>query len=146
MPFAIKYFGKMTQEQQDKILLQIEQDNAHLPQFSEKFRTMALFTVQKAMNKKTVDLFSFDPSGREMAIGYRIHVRNDRFFAEPWVWVVSNIDKNVGMEITQLDPNCLYFGTFVPRELIHTYGTSAYNVMFGNLRLLQQHSMRKISI
>lgn len=146
MSFSLKYFGKLTQEQQDKILEQIETDNEHLPQFSEKFRTMSMFTVQKALDKKTVDLFSFDPRGREMAIGYRIHVRNNRFFAEPWVWVVSNMDRNEGTEITSLDSDCLYFGTFVPRQLIRTYGTSAYNVMFGNMRLLQQHSMRKISI
>lgn len=146
MAYSIKHFGKLTLDQQQKILTQIETENSFIPQFAEKFRTMALFTVQKSLNQNTVDLFSFDPKGQNMAVGFRIHVRNGRHFAEPWVWVVSNMDKNVGTEITQLDPDSLYFGTFIPPSLFKTYGTSAYNVMLGNLRLLQQHSMRKISL
>lgn len=145
MSISIKYFGKLTLDQQNRILAQIETDNSHIPQFAEKFRTMSMFTVTKQLNQKSVDIFSFDPGGREMAIGYRIHVRNNRFFAEPWVWVVENSKLSTGIEITQLEPDCVYFGTFVPPQLIQKYGTSAYNVMFGNMRLLLEHSMRKTS-
>lgn len=146
MALSIKYFGKLTREQQLKILEKIELDNAHIPQFAEKFRTMALFTVREALKQRTVDIFNFDSRGRNMAVGYKVLVRNDRFFAEPWVWVVKDIDKNVGIEISTLDPECLYFGTFIPNKLFQTYGNNAYNVMLGNLRLLQQHSMRRISL
>jgi len=146
MSFSVKLYGKLSRDQQNKILEQIEKDNAHIPQFSEKFRTLALFTVQKQLNSRTVDLFSFNSRGRNMAVGYRIHSRDNRFFAEPWVWIVDDMDKNVGTEITQLQDNSFYFGTFIPQKLFQTYGSSAYNVMLGNLRLLQQCSMRKISL
>lgn len=146
MALSIKYFGKLTLDQQKKILEQIETDNSHIPQFADKFRTMALFTVKEDMKQRSVDIFNFNSRGRNMAVGFKILVRNERFFAEPWVWVVTDIDKNVGKEITTLEPECLYFGTFMPNTLFQTYGSNAYNVMLGNLRLLQQHSMRRISL
>lgn len=146
MALSIKYFGKLTKDQQQKILEKIETDNAHIPQFSEKFRTMALFSVKDALKQRTVDLFNFDSRGRHMAVGYKILVRNNHYYAEPWVWVVKDADKNIGVEITTLDPESLYFGTFIPNKLFQVYGANAYNVMLGNLRLLQQHSMRRISI
>jgi len=140
-------FSSLTQPRQELILKKIIKDNEHLPQFEQKLRTMILFSVRKALNKST-DIFSYAPTEQQrMAIGYRIHFTdNNRYAAEPWAWLVSDVDKSIGIEISSLQKNCMYMGTMVPLELYNRYGTTAYNLLFGNLRTLEQYSMRKISL
>lgn len=142
----LNLFGRQTRARQEMILKQICEDSRYIPQFEQRFRTMALFTVNKDLKRRT-DIFSYVPAdGQSIAVGYRIQHTNGRYLAEPWTFIVEDPIKSVGIEITERIPNSLYFGSVVPQPLIDEYGTNAYSLMLGNLNLLKRYTFKPVSL
>ncbi|WOL24351.1 hypothetical protein fHeYen902_005c [Yersinia phage fHe-Yen9-02] len=141
----LNLFATLSRDRQEKVLKQICHDSAYIPQFEQRFRTMTLFSVRKALGLKT-DIFSYLPKAdQQIAVGYRIQYVGGRFLAEPWAWIVNDNLKSVGTEITDLLQNAIYFGTTVPVAMIAQYGSQAYSLLLGNLRMLQKLSYSPIS-
>lgn len=141
----LNLFGQAPPDQQERIIKKVCADSEYIPQFEQRFRTMAYFTVTKELKQRT-DIFSYVPAKQRVAVGYRIQHRSGRYIAEPWVFIVDNPLKSFATEITTRVPNSLYFGSLVPEELLAKYGTQAYNLMLGNLDLLRRYSLNPISL
>lgn len=141
----LNLFGLATPDQQERIIKRVCADSGYIPQFEQRFRTMAFFTVTKELKQRT-DIFSYVPAEHRVAVGYRIQHKNGKFIAEPWVFVVENPLKSTATEITTRVPNSLYFGSLVPLELLAKFGAQSYNLMLGNLDLLKRYSLNPISL
>lgn len=141
----LNLFGQATPDQQERLLKRVCADSDYIPQFEQRFRTMAYFTVTKELKKRT-DIFSYVPAEQRVAVGYRIQHRAGKFIAEPWVFLVDDPLKSFATEITVRVPNSLYFGSLVPPELFDKFGTQAYNLMLGNLDLLRRYSLNPVSL
>lgn len=138
-------FPSLTRERQEAVLTKICEDSAYIPQFDQRFRTMAMFSVRQSQNRNT-DIFStLPPKGQHIAVGYRIQFTKGRYIAEPWCFIVPDAMKSVGVEINTRPDKALYFGSIVPENLINQHGTLAYSLMLGNLNLLKQNAFRLVS-
>lgn len=141
----LSLFPSLTRERQEAVLKKICEDNAFIPQFEQRFRTMAMFSVHRAM-KQNVDVFSYSPPTHQpIAVGYRVQFQKGKYIAEPWCFIVPNAMKSVGVEINDLVPRAIYFGSIVPDSLINQHGTLSYSLMLGNLNLLKQNAFRLVS-
>ncbi|QZE59698.1 hypothetical protein pEaSNUABM39_00118 [Erwinia phage pEa_SNUABM_39] len=141
----LNLFSSMPKARQEAVLKKICEDNAFIPQFEQRFLTMALFTVRKSRNQNT-DVFSCRPTkGQHMAVGYRIQYVKGKYVAEPWCFVVPDAMKSSGEEINVRPENSIYFGSIVPDSLLEQHGTLAYSLMLGNLNLLKQNAFRLVS-
>lgn len=141
----LNLFPALPKARQDAVLKKICEDNAFIPQFEQRFLTMALFSVRSALKRNT-DIFSYSPpNGQHIAVGYRIQYIKGKYIAEPWCFVVPDAMKSVGIEINSLPDRAIYFGSIVPDSLIAQHGTLAYSLMLGNLPLLKQNAFRLVS-
>lgn len=141
----LSLFPSLPKARQEAVLKKICEDNAFIPQFEQRFLTMAMFAVRKGMNQNT-DIFSYRPTqNQRVAVGYRIQFVKGKYVAEPWCFVVPDAMKSVGVEINSLPDKAIYFGSIVPDSLIEQHGTLAYSLMLGNLNLLKQNAFRLVS-
>ncbi|UAW96608.1 hypothetical protein pEaSNUABM22_00121 [Erwinia phage pEa_SNUABM_22] len=141
----LNLFSSMPKARQEAVLKKICEDNAFMPQFEQRFLTMALFAVRKSRNQNA-DVFSCRPTkGQHMAVGYRVQYVRGKYVAEPWCFVVPDAMKSIGEEINTRPDNSIYFGSIVPDSLIAQHGTLAYSLMLGNLNLLKQNAFRLVS-
>lgn len=138
-------FPSLPRARQEAVLKRICEDNAFIPQFEQRFLTMAMFSVRKSLNRNT-DIFSYSPPTRQhIAVGYRVQYLKGKYVAEPWCFVVPDAMKSVGIEINSRPDKAIYFGSIVPQDLIDQHGTLAYSLMLGNLNLLKQNAFRIVS-
>lgn len=141
----LSLYPSLPKARQEAVLKKICEDNAFIPQFEQRFMTMALFSVRKQLNQNT-DIFSYRPlDGQHMAVGYRVQYIKGKYVAEPWCFVVPDAMKSVGIEINSRPDKAIYFGSIVPESLIEQHGTLAYSLMLGNLNLLKQNAFRLVS-
>lgn len=141
----LNLYASMPRARQEAVLKKICEDNAFIPQFEQRFLTMALFSVRKS-RKQNTDVFAYRPTkDQHMAVGYRIQYVKGKYVAEPWCFVVPDAMKSIGEEINVRPDKALYFGSIVPDSLIEQHGTLAYSLMLGNLNLLKQNAFRIVS-
>lgn len=141
----LSLFASFPRARQEAVLKKICEDNAFIPQFEQRFLTMALFSVSKALELQT-DVFSYSPpKGQRIAVGYRVQYVKGKYVAEPWCFIVPNAMKSSGVEINTRPDRSIYFGSLVPDELIKQHGTLAYSLMLGNLNLLKKNAFRLVS-
>lgn len=141
----LSLFPSLTPARKEAVLKKICEDNAFIPQFEQRFLTMAMFSVRRAMNQSS-DIFSYRPTkDQHMAVGYRIQFVKGKYVAEPWCFIVPDLMKPIGVEITTMPDKAIYFGSVVPDSLINQHGTMAYSLMLGNLNLLKQNAFRLVS-
>lgn len=141
----LSLFASFPKARQEAVLKKICEDNAFIPQFEQRFMTMALFAVHKDLKLQT-DVFSYSPpQGQRMAVGYRVQYIKGKYVAEPWCFIVPNALKSSGVEINHRPDLAIYFGSLVPVDLFAQHGTLAYSLMLGNLNILKKNAFRLVS-
>lgn len=129
----------------EQFLARVVQDNPQFANLANQFKFMEEFMILSDLKKK-VDIFSFVPKDKRMAVGYRIVKRQEHYIAEPWTWIVDNELKLTGTEIGEWDRSSTYYGVLVKPEILTKYGASAYSLLLGNLRMLEQNKARLKSL
>lgn len=129
----------------DQFLARVVQDNPQFPNLANQLKYMEEFMILSDLKKK-IDIFSFVPKDKRMAVGYRIVKRQEHYIAEPWTWIVDNELKLTGTEIGEWDRSSTYYGVLVKPEILTKYGASAYSLLLGNLRMLEQNKARLKSL
>lgn len=128
-----------------QFLERVVADNPQYTNLANQLKFMEEFMILNEMHKK-VDVFSYVPKDKRMAVGYRIVHKQGSYIAEPWTWIVDNELKLTGTEIGSMERGSTYYGVIVKPELLTKYGATAYSLLLGNLRMLEQNKARLQSL
>lgn len=140
----IQMFPRAKPEVRERIINEIVKDNSQFTMLRQQLDCMVPFTINKALGLRNIDVFSYVPEAKQMAVGYKIRRRAGHWTAEPWTWLVDNSLKLTGNEL-QVDNNAIYMGVLVKPALLKKFGSNAYSLLLGNLRMLQENRSNLVS-
>lgn len=125
----------MSKQRRSAIVQSVIEANRYIAEFEERFRYMNQF-LMKTGPKIAPDEFGYVPKkGEQIAIGYRINPST--LIAEHAAWLVDNELKLLGTTICEPVNGHGYFGIVVEKAFYLKHGSQSYNMILGNLRLIQ---------
>ncbi len=129
----------------EQFIDRLVRDNMQYTNLRQQLSYMEEFTVPTAENLRK-DVFSYVPKTGDVAVGYRIVFKAGTYVAEPWTWLVTNKLKLTGSEINAPVKGAIYYGVIVRPDFVKKYGSNAYSLLLGNLRMLEQNKSRLTSL
>lgn len=137
-------FPRASKPERDKLLEKVIADNTQFTNLKQQLDCMVPFAITRAAGIKT-DIFNHKPKTGKMAVGYRAVFKAGHWTVEPWAWLVDDEQHLTGIELNELVPSAIYMGVVVQPELVKKYGTNAYSLLLGNLRMLQTYRSHLVS-